>query len=272
MAEMNKKGILLTLGLTLFILVVFSLVLVYSRFMQDSEDRFLEFSLMDKLYDTDTSIQKGFKDLFTAYSGINISFRASSVSFEENLPNSGGTFLTSVEDYKNFVESQDTNVHINTSLLSQELPLIIFPHNITYTHKNLGGKQIEVIPASINFDNYSLYLRFDENITNCVWNVNPGTLTLAVASVGTSANTCTDTRTVDPQVDTNVVKINNITIKITSGGRLVIANNGTAIFLRTEISSSRIPQEAFSVKFPEQLLTINFSEFNIMKKSKVSLL
>ena len=59
-----KKGILITLGLTFFVLVILSLATVIYHYNLTSDQRLLEAAALERIYNLDKSIEKGLWDLY----------------------------------------------------------------------------------------------------------------------------------------------------------------------------------------------------------------
>jgi len=79
----QSKGVLFTLGLFFLAMTVFSLSIVLFHVSLKSEDVFLGFVFMDRLSETDISLQNSIKDIFNAKSGMSISATSSTVSFQD---------------------------------------------------------------------------------------------------------------------------------------------------------------------------------------------
>jgi len=98
-----KKGILLTLGMLFLSGLVFSLAVLLFHNTQGTENRFAEISLYDRLFDLDSSIQKGFKEIFERNSGMSLSLLNDTVSIAEILPHSSN-FEAEMVAYSDFLE------------------------------------------------------------------------------------------------------------------------------------------------------------------------
>ena len=167
-----KKAVLFTLGLFFLAMTVFSLAIVLFHVSLKSEDVFLRFVSIDKLYETDISLQNSIRDIFNAKSGMSISTTSSTVSFQDYLPNNNEDQLTSaLNNFRNYVESNDSNININVNKITENISLVIEPYNITYKHLFSEDNITYVIPsAEANITSYAVYLNTGNvNFTTYSW-------------------------------------------------------------------------------------------------------
>src|SRR3989344_6936946 len=118
MAKM-KKAVLFTLSMLLLVALVFSLSLIFSDLNKYNVDRFSELSIIDRLYDIDSSLQKSIKKVFNAYSGIIIDINNLNVTIQESLPNTNkNQFNEKINSFKNYTESQFNNIKLDVNQLN----------------------------------------------------------------------------------------------------------------------------------------------------------
>lgn len=263
-----KKAMFFTLGLTFMAGTVLVLAILIYHNTASTEERFADLGKLERLHDLDSSIQKCLKDIFNNKSGISLSVNNDIVSFEEDLPNGNATsFSNYLNDFKDFVEKNNTNIELNITEITDKLPLVILPQNITYQHENFGGDTIKIIPSQINFKGYEVYVTLNRNVTSCNWDTDPGTFNLTVTAVGTSGS-CTDSRLIDAAV-TNTVDINGggVDVDVSDGGQLTI-NTDYSISLRTDVLLIKTDEQV-KVAYKEGTINIVFEELNMQWKGNV---
>lgn len=266
---MKKKGVLFTISLVMIASIVLALAILNFRNAETTKQRLSEFGSLDRLYSIDSSIAIGFKELFNAYSGINITVNNDQdVTFEESLPNNNAdNFEANLDNYKNYIENQDSNVILNIGELKNELPLIIFPNNITYKHNSFGSNQIIINPKEINFNKYYVEIEPSFAIDSCSWSTSPGNLEF---ELDINEPSCDKARNIDPSQN-NLIDINNGGILIRINNSLYIENNLDAVNVKTTISLDEIPEEKIEVFAGREVININYENLNISKHSGFSI-
>lgn len=275
MVKMNKKGILFTLGLTFLALVVLSLAVLIFHNTQEAEGIIAKLAVLDRVYDLDTSIQRSLGDIFALRSGISINITNTSVSFEEILQNNNqGTFNTTLHNFKGFIESNSFNINLTITNMA-EMPLTIMPNNIAYKHKD-NWSNIEVLPTSVNFNGYSVFIEIDKNVSciSCTWTFVAGSfnLSLEVCDVNNCAYT---SQMIDPSAN-NEVRVdkledssNLILIKVNNNGRLSInLTQDISVRARTTV----LVNQPANVMADSLSLILNFGEFGVYKQSNVKII
>ena len=165
---MAKVGFLFTIGLLLMSLTVLSLALFIAEVEKGSNEKVTELVRYDRLHDLDTSINEAFREIFRVSSGISIIYtnKTNNTFFiKENLPNGNSTRfaqnMTAFEIFLNKTSNSPTdNVTLylaNLANVHANLPLVITPYNITYTHfPSFGSNTIIVSPKQFNFYGYNI--------------------------------------------------------------------------------------------------------------------
>ena len=98
-----KKGIFYTLGFLFLAGLILSLVAIAYKNFNFSQERFSEILILDKIYNIDSSIKNGFKDIINIKSGITIN-KGASIIFSEPLPNMNN-INDVLDEYEDFLES-----------------------------------------------------------------------------------------------------------------------------------------------------------------------
>ena len=259
-----KKGVLLTISLVMIASIALTLSILNFINAETTKDRSAEIGSLERLYSISDSIAIGFKEIFNTYSGINITINNRSISFEEFLPNNNvNTFKNNLDNYKSYIEGQDSTIFLNTSTLKNELPLIILPHNITYKHNSLGGNKIIINPAQINFNKYYINIGPGLNITSCIWSTSPGSLTFQLV---TNNPSCDNTVNINPN-QSNSININNGGILINMSKDLEIENNLGMVKVKAIISLNEIANEKIMVWSDKSVINIKYLNLNISKNS-----
>ncbi len=268
-----KKGILITLGLTFFVLVILSLATVIYHYNLTSDQRLLEAAALERIYNLDKSIEKGLWDLYNSSAGITIITSQTStrinVTFSELLPNNQSIFSAATLSFANYINTFDPSVIVNASLLSTELPLIIHPYNINYHHPD--STQVRIIPgdyteiASYNF----LVHTGEANITG-ITTFFPGSLSVNIKAIDNFGNQQSFSDTVDPTLLANSLSITtshgSIVFNITNPGIMaIISKASNPITLNTTLDLIATPSTKLEIRFPSNTTIINLSQLGMTK-------
>src|SRR3989344_6001568 len=132
---MAKVGAYYTIGFLLIMLVFLALIILVNKEFKLSIERFSEDAGFEKIHNIDDSIQKSLRDIFFSSSGISVSATQTSASFSETLP--------------------------NTAEITTNLPLILKPHGITFSHPDYGGNILTVAYNDNNFDRFQVKLNIN---------------------------------------------------------------------------------------------------------------
>jgi len=275
-----KKAVLFTLGLFFLAMTVFSLAIVLFHVSLKSEDVFLRFVSIDKLYETDISLQNSIRDIFNAKSGMSISTTSSTVSFQDYLPNNNEDQLTSaLNNFRNYVESNDSNININVNKITENISLVIEPYNITYKHLFSEDNITYVIPsAEANITSYAVYLNTGNvNFTTYSWDSVPsGSNTFELNVQDEQGNSDSDIYSIGDSgehIMTVETLAGDIKIKIWDSSNLFVNNTAELnLSIRTDITFEELPNEETSVILSGDIINIDFSDFGIKKKSGVRLI
>lgn len=263
-----KRSLLFSFAMVFLAIVILMLAILIFRTSLESKERLLELGILDRVYDLDSSLQKSFRDIFQE-AQIIVNVTNSSVSFEEDLPNNETSFPALMNNFKFFVEGNDEHIWLNLSDIINELPLVIKPFDITYKHLNFSGNKIVVLPAQINFEGYSVFVKVYENITGCPeYEEESENFSLFIGAIGTGELNC-PLGQVDPEEENNITTVNgNIRIGGNSDGQLFITSENIIVTVKTKILLSPLPNEQIYVIYPPTI-HIDFQDFKIAKRGNV---
>ena len=186
--KMNRKGILFTAGLVLMASVLLTLAILLFYNTMESEERFIEMSSLDTMHNLYDSVDNGIREILFGTLGddyVIVNQIEDQVVFKEGLSNIDYTnFEGNLTSFKSFVESNFGGVSLNITEMNNTLPLVVYPHEVVYTHPNgFGGNEIGVYPSNysilegyeVSFNvtpdgcpvNYTSDGSFSVNITGC---------------------------------------------------------------------------------------------------------
>ena len=269
-----KKAVLFTLSMLLLVTLVFSLSLIFSDLNKYNADRFSELSILDRLYDIDSSLQNSIKKVFNAYSGIITDINKLNVTIQESLPNANkNQFNEKINSFKNYTESQFNNIKLDIDQLNNNAELII--NGISYNHNNnFGGNIINIVPKQINFDTY--YFRFYSSAKNGIinWPTAPsGNLRVIIVADAPEWHN-EKIQNIDPSKTTTAtisgIGIDNIELIFSNLGKVKIENKAAAdVSLKTAIAFNSL-NDKIHVYLPN-IINIAFSQFNISKLGHVKI-
>jgi len=265
------KALLFTIGLMMLSLVILSLTMLIFDSFQESELIMSDIAALDRIYDLDLSIQNVLKNLFDASSGINLIVDTTNdfISFEETIPSNNTVFNLTLMNFKNFTYENFDYIRLNLDRVVKELPLIILPYNIEYKHLNFGERTIEIIPGSINFNIYEVFLNVYEEITSCPSIYSEETNFDVYVQATASGSQCSS-RKIELDIENRVSAGSGfIYIRADSDGKLVIIANNTKAKVKTKIWFDSLDNAI--VEYPGDIINISLTEIGISKTSGVRL-
>jgi len=282
-----KKAMLLTLGMLLLSSLVFSLSILIFHNTQGTEDRFAELSLYDRLYDMDSSIQRGFKEIFIRNSGMTLAITEDIVKITETLPHSSN-FEAEIEAYKNYLEESyntDPQVTINDAALTltkNSLPFYIMPHNILVEHDSFpSGQELRIMPQNLNVENYSISLTTPrQSLPTFNADTVSGSLELLITARLEGGSSFSQLYNVNPE-SSNTITLRfdegepeqaDITITLDNPAHLVIGRGGITTDYDVEIALTHQAEKMNYIKLYNGLFTINIPGDSLQKTGTARLL
>lgn len=262
------KGMFLTLGFFIVILIFLGFALIISSSFRFSRERVGEYIVFEKMKVLDESTQEGFRNIFNKLSGITI-VKGNTISFTEELPNGNNiNFKNNLTNYTRFVNSSYP-ININASIIDG-MALIIMPHNIKYYHLKYGDDVIKVQPNIFNFNKYKVDIITSRTLdgTSCSGS-GSSSGKLDVTANGASGTSCSSNNVANFRLYDNAdvllgyVNISNDVLTIDSEIRINVTTN---------IVSLNDLGKMVDIKTEENALTMNFSEYGFFKKEAIRIL
>ncbi len=297
-----KKGVLFTISTFLIAIILLLLAILIYRASLETEERFAEGAVINKVQDLYTSIDESIRAIFMASETIGVEIikvadNTYDVRFTDRLGKAkdqnyyGQDFYEKLEEFAEFV-SQD--VEINLSALNMNeiiqgqqqsdndiLKFIIKPFNIEYLHKLSGGNMDIRIrtPAynQIDFKGISIEIDTGEKEVTDI-KVQPSTPGSGETAFNITAKGSTGTQIWNGNLnflDSTSFQIemrqtSPITIDIDGDSNTKVIMRSTASkfepSVNTTLHSLVVPEgEEIEVTFPEELVRITEAEFEISK-------
>lgn len=276
-----RKGVLLSLGMLFLSGTVLSIAILLFHNTQGTEARFAELALYDRLYDIDSSVQAGFKEIFMRNSGIELTLQGDIVSLKETLPRGSG-FAAEVDAYSAYLEEAYPALTINESILDEvknSLPIYIMPHNIKISHSSFPDGNLEVTPSTLNIANYSIHLSTtrqsaifsDSGMTS-------GSFPLKVEAK-TASGTSSWIGNINPTLQNTLILTFDsglpteaaVAITIDNPAHMVVDRGSMAAEHNLGIALEHQAGKAAVINLPPNLFTISFAADNLQKSSTARL-
>jgi len=267
MAKMNR-GIFYTIGFFLIILVLISFAFLISKGDQKTKEILTEISAFTRANELVLSIQEGLKDIFKLKSGITI---GNDFSMSESMPNSkANDFKESINNYKKFIEGNNLSVTLNVDELNKNLPLKIVPHNITYNHSDYGENKVKINAQTNNFDKYKIIVSTVLNLdaSSCGGSGGNPSVGIEVEAIG-STGSCTISGYSIITIKEKGPGLNLIATFVLNGYNLTI-NAIRQVNAKTKIGLNDLGET--HIIFPENIIILNMSDFNIARATTVEIL
>ena len=278
-----KKGIVQSIGLMMLAGLLLSFAVIIFHDTQSRDERFGEMMIYDRLYDLDKSIQHGFSKIFSS-NGISLSADNSHVAIAETLP--GSSRLSSeLDGFSSFLQSRyfsDPAVSFDSAILNNvkaNVPIAIKPHNITISHTSYPSGNLQIIPSSLNLNNYTISISSSKStISINSGGMSSGSFPVSV-SVTTSYGTSAWSGNINPATsntlllnfDASLPSAETATITITNPARLLINRGNMTFSQNVSFGLQNIGNNGVTASLPESLFTINYENDKLSKKSTVIL-
>lgn len=274
-----RKAMLFTVAFVILSLITFMIALLVFHSYQNTEIRFYEIGSMDRMYDLSSSIEQGLLEVFEVSSGMNVVVNESSSTMiiAEELPSSSAqNFKDDMADFQSFVESNFQEVKLNLFDVSGDLPLIIYPYNVTYTHPDQYGQdRINIIPQELNFNSYEIYVYSEfDNVTGIDWGgPKSGDKYMSVTAEDSYGNYFFEESN---KIDFTKNQLINILLESSGGNILIQLDPNEDGKLRLE-SHSSVPvsinisidfdpmEEPISISFPDDTINVTYTNLDISR-------
>lgn len=279
--SIGTAGIVQSIGMMMLAGLLLSLAVLIYHDMQKGNERFSEMMVYDRLYDLDSSISRGFGKILSS-NGISVLMQGDSFTITESLPGSS-RLVSEIDGFASFISERyasNPSVAFNSSALDsvkQNLPVVISPHNIMVGHASYPSGNLQVVPSSININNYTIYIETSK--TAVAFNsagMTSGSLPVSV-SVKTLTGTSSWQGNINPAIG-NTLLLNfdvglplpeTMTITIENPAKLIIDRAGMAAMHKVTIGLQQIGNEKPAAGFPEALYSISFENSNLSKTGTV---
>lgn len=278
---MKRKGIVQSIGMMMLAGLLLSLAVLIYHDMQKGNDRFSEMMVYDRLYDLDSSISQGFGKIVQS-NGISASMQGDSFTISETLPGDS-KLVSEIEEFASFISKRhvsNPSVAFSNSTLDsvkQTVPIIISPHNITISHTSFPSGNLQVIPSSLNINNYTVYI--ESSKTTVAFNsagMSSGSFPVSV-SVKTLTNTLSWQGNINP-ASGNILLLNfdvglpspeTMIITINDPAKLVINRGNMSVLQTLTVGLQQNGNEQAYASFPASLYSISFENSNLSKSGTV---
>ncbi len=263
------KGILFTLGLTLFALLILVITTLIFNVFEDMKGIVNEELALDNLYELDVSIQKSFNKIVEKKSGINFEIKGKEIIINETLPNlNANSFKNETAEFKQFLDSKFSNAVLNNDLI-EELPITVRPYDLVYKHNKYGDKKI-IIQHKDNATAYTLYF-FNKDINSTVEfnDFTPGNIDFTI--IYESGSKDTKSHKIDPAQSSRAnIRLESGSLDITiNNNEIRIDNNSNInVVIKTTIEFINEIKKRLALA---DILILTFSEYNIIKRGDITL-
>ena len=280
-----KKGAFFTLGIMIVVILLFALTSLIYKNSLESKNRVADMGVLDRVFDIDHSIQKSLRRIFIIDSGLDISITNYSISFLEPLPpnTQDEVFKSDNARFKTYVENANRDnpkITINNTKFAENLTLHLKPHNIIYTHpEGFGNEEIDIVPEEVNMKGYNFTINVTEIILNpaFTWDIinectlgDEGCIKFNILVTSTLDLSESDSKNL------NATQDNQLTIHLTSGDVVITINNPAKVnidnganpfIIESVIDLKKIDDNRVEVYYPENIITTELEELNLVKKS-----
>lgn len=279
----EKKAVFFTLSMFLLVTAVLALAIVAFHYTsQERIERTVEISSLNRLYDLSSSVEYSLLKIFNLYSDV----RAIIVQNPDNTTNVSITekiirkndwnkkFEQEVKNFEAFVEGQDENVELDLEVLEdKELPLIILPHNITYSRDwGTGHPTLHVVPETINFNSYSIIVdsgnvRIDKVSSQFGA---AGSFYFGVRAIDAYGNDITAKKLIDPagshQVQVFFVGGNKVKITLSSNKLEIWTNSEAPITIITTIDNLEKSNERVRIGYFKGAINVTLPNLGVSRE------
>ena len=264
-----KRGILFTLGLTLFSLLVLAVSTLIFNVFESAKEIGNEELVLDYIYELDTSIQRSFNKIVESKSGINFETNGKYIMINETLPNLNANNLKNeTTKFKQFLESKFPNVFLDDTI-TENFPITIKPSGVIYKHDKYGDDRI-IIEHNSNASAYILYF-FNKDINSTIeWtDYTPGSVDFTVIYESGSKNT--KSHKINP-AESSKIRIQlgsgNLDININNNEISIDNNSNTNVVIKTTIEFLDNIRKKLVLA---DILKLTFNDYNIIKNGYIEL-
>jgi len=259
----NRRGVLYTLSLTLFALIIIALAALFFDSSSSSESRLIELAFTQKIVDLDDSISKSMSKIVLNGMNMNLDYSNSSftISHFDSFEDSG--LDDSISSFVSNVESDFRIVNISWDDFESQKPIVF--DSINYIVKD--SKTIEILENE-KITGYEINLSFSSNITSCVDSISGGgDLSFIFNAVSIDGGCSFNQADVDDIDIDLVVGGVGISLDIESDGELDFSSNASINSTIKVLFDENDLVSGFSAPIEVLFLDVN----NFSKRSNLSL-
>ena len=263
----GKKGILYSLGLTLFALIILTLALLIGKQGDSAESHFIDLIVAQQAQEIQTSTNKAFSEVYLREGNISFSLRETSLTIVENFPEDYNQLKQIFTSLETDIEKNFVGIEINQEKFQSMDGLLLQPLNISYMHGTQGGIHID---QNLQIDSYTLSLIFGGNVTSCTIDfVSGGSFDVSFSVVSPSTN-CSDQGTNLQSANISLIaEEQNIYVTLQPNGPFSIVSN---VSLVSNLTVGYQPTKNVYVQLPIEVeLLESFQNFSQKTKVKLSL-
>lgn len=275
-----KKGVMITLGMLLLASIVFSLGVLVFHNTAYSNERFAELALFDRVYELDSSVSSNLKRIFEYESGMSVTVKNNSVELGETIPRTTN-YASVMENYRDYIENT-----YNTSLVlkfdnsvfnsvKNQMPLLIKPHGILYTHDVSGDSDwISITPESTtSVLNYTFKINTTADAITMSWYTTPGGKTITVTAnykngqvTQTNAVAMTGVIAVNMTYTNPPAQADGIMLLLLPPESITVSRGTNHVGVETVLALNAASDQT-TVSYPDNMYNITFQDSNITKTS-----
>jgi len=282
----QKKGFIFTISTLFLLLALISLVSIANKTTKIEKDIALE-----RVNELGNSVSNNILDLFFSYSDVNVTIITKpsgktdviiTESISRNKTEWGAEFARVMENFKTFVETHDEFIKINmTDINDKEIPIVIIPHNITYTRDwGPGHVELTVEPEQtdpMNFESYEITIDSGDTEINSVSSTfrDAGDFLFKVRAKDNFGNDITKEALVDP-LDNHLVQVffvggNKVKIDLVNGILTTWTNQETDVLVETKMGNLTEGDTKVKITLYDAIVSVDLPNLDVSKTSDVSI-
>ncbi|MBN2368819.1 hypothetical protein JXC34_07385 [Candidatus Woesearchaeota archaeon] len=278
----SRKGLFFTVSIIFLLPAVITL---WTLSMQQTNTD--ETIIIDRVQELSGSVKSSIRELFDHFYDCKILIERDemhvNVTFIDKISRSkdewGSEFNSIIENFRNFVVSEEPHIWINlTGLQEKEIPFIIEPYNVTYSrYWGIGHIVIRVVPETMNFQSYDLVINSTvleiKNISTTFRD--PGGFHFSITSVDDYGHREVRSANIDPSANHQVQIFfdagNKVKIDLISNVLEIWTNAPNTTIVNTKIDNFNVTDERITIAVFRNIINVSFPEFRAEKIDSVSI-
>ncbi len=271
------KGFMLGSALIILALVFLVFSASTATIGRERDENTLRISVFDRIHDEIKATENGYREIFSSFVRVKIS--GNNVTFSEALPDKTAPDISaSLDNFRRFVEMNSSFSKVSMTGVANDMPLIIEPSGVTYTHPDGYGTKTVRVTNAANVTGYNITVLLNRTgATPIEWEngpyENPAGIPVSIIAGGLTGTDFAYSGTLS-KTQMSTIRImfpeNDMFIQIGSSsdpGRLTIDNNNNnqVAFVNTTVAVNSVP----FVAFPALTINITAGEYNISRSANV---